>query len=340
MGFHAVVAYAPENLDTLGLALTGQVFTDRSHLGLPAFDLMTVTETPGLVRTDLGLTQHIETGLEKLPEAELVVLLPGDEGTSNPSLAVIEAIRAAHRHGAIIAAFGAGSYLLAATGLLDGRRATTHWSLTAGLAARFPKVKVVHEPLYVDEGRLVTGAGGAAGLDMLLHLLRRDHGSAVANTIARELVVSAHRLGGEAQYIPHPMPVHSGDERIAAAIAWAGENLRRSLSVNELAARALMSSRTFARRFKESTGTTPHAWLLTQRLNRAEELLETTDLSIEEIAEQVGYRNATVLRELFVKRRGMPPRTYRTIFNRRTTQRNTCRERPPCGDGMGNSIPA
>ncbi|KAB2340156.1 GlxA family transcriptional regulator [Actinomadura rudentiformis] len=187
MSFRGVVAYAPENMSTLGLALVSEVFTDRSHLGLPVFDLMTVTETPGLVRTDLGLTQHIESGLGRLSAAELVVLLPGGARPPAPSPAVVEAIQSAHRHGAIIAAFGAGSYLLAATGLLDGRRATTHWSLTAGLAARFPKVKVVHEPLYVDEGRLVTGAGGAAGLDMLLHLLRREHGSLVANTIAREL---------------------------------------------------------------------------------------------------------------------------------------------------------
>lgn len=343
VGFRSVVAYVPDNMDTLGLALAGQLFADRSHLGLPAFDLVTVTETPGPVRTDLGLTQHVGSGLEKLPDAELVVLLPGDVRSPEPSLAVGEAIRAAHRRGAIIAAFGAGSFLLAATGLLDGLRATTHWSLTAGLAARCPEVKVVPESLYVDEGLLVTGAGGAASLDMFLHLLRREHGPAVANPIARELVASAHRLGGEAQYIPCSLPVHSDDERLAAVIAWAGENLQRPLSVNELATRALMSSRTFARRFRETTGTTPHAWLLTQRLNRAEELLETTDLSIEEITEQLGYRNANVLREHFVKRRGMPPRTYRAIFNRRTAQPGTHQEesrRSDEGEEMGSSVPA
>ncbi|MFI0349980.1 GlxA family transcriptional regulator [Actinomadura sp. 9N407] len=315
VGFRRVVAYLPENMSTWGLGMIGRVFADRTHLGLPPFEVTAAAETPGPVRTDLGLTQHIEHGLDRLAQADLIVLLPGDERTSDPSPEVVAALWAAHHRGTIIAAFCAGTYLLAAAGLLDGLRATTHWSLAADLAARFPKVTVTPEPLYVDEGLLLTGAGGISGLDMILHLLRREHGSAVANAIAREVVASAHRVGGQAQYIPSPVPVRSDDEGIAAVIDWAEQNLRRPLSVNELAARALMSPRTFARRFKEATGTTPHAWLLTQRLNRAEELLETTLLGIEEIAQQVGYRNATVLREQFVKRRGIPPRTYRSIFN-------------------------
>ncbi|WP_225994206.1 GlxA family transcriptional regulator [Actinomadura rudentiformis] len=316
------MAYAPKDVSTLGLALVGEVFADRSDLGLPAFDLETATEVPGPVRTDLGLTQHIEFGLDRLPEAGLVVLLPGNERPLYPSPAVAAAIRAAHHRGAIIVAFCTGSYLLAATGLLDGLRATTHWSLTADFAARFPKVKVVPGPLYVDAGSLVTGAGGASGLDMFLHVLRREHGSPAASAIARELVASAHRLGGQAQYTPYPMQADSGDDHIAKAIAWAGQNLHRSLSVDDLAVRALMSSRTFARRFKAVTGTTPHAWLLNRRLDRAEELLETTDLNIEKIAERVGYRSATVLREQFVKRRGMPPRAYRNSANRQFAMTN------------------
>jgi transcriptional regulator GlxA family with amidase domain len=319
VGFRTVVAYTPENMNTWGLGMIGRVFADRTHLGLPPFEVTVAAETPGPVGTDLGLTQHIEFGLDRLAQAELIVLLAGDQYPSDPSPAVVAAIRAAHQRGAIIAAFCAGTYLLAATGLLDGLRATTHWSLAADLAARHPEIKVVSEPLYVDEGPLVTGAGGIAGLDMILHLLRREHGSSVANAIAREVVAAAHRVGGQAQFIPTPVPVRSDDERIAAVIAWAEQNLRQPLTVDQLAAQTLMSPRTFARRFKEATGTTPHAWLLTQRLNRAEELLETTALGIEEIAQQVGYRNATVLREQFVKRRGIPPRTYRSMFNDRYT---------------------
>lgn len=316
VGFRTVVAYAPENMSTWGLGMLGRVFADRTDQGLPPFELTVVTETPGPVRTDLGLTQHIDFGLDRLAQAELVVLLAGDERPADPSPAVIAALRDAHDRGAIIAAFCAGTYLLAATGLLDGLQATTHWSLAADLATRYPKIKVDPQHLYIDEGQLVTGAGGISGLDMTLHLLRREHGSTVANAIARAVVASAHRVGGQAQYIPAPVPVHTDDERIATVITWAEQNLRQPLTVNDLAARALMSPRTFARRFKTTTGTTPHAWLLTQRLNRAEELLETTTLGVEEIAQQIGYANATVLREQFVKRRGIPPRTYRSIFRR------------------------
>lgn len=315
-GFRSVVAYAPESISTFGLGVAGKVFADRSHLGLPTFDFTVCTEVPGQVRTDLGLTQSVPFGLDRLTRAELVLLLPGDENRSGLSPTAIAAIRAAHDRGAIVAAFCTGTFLLAATGLLDGSRAATHWRLAADFSARHPAVITVPEVLYVDEGRIVTGAGAAAGIDMCLYLVRREHGSAVANAIAREVVVAPHRDGGQAQYIASPVPADGDDTQITAVMERARTDLGQPPSVNDLAGWAMMSPRTFARRFKAATGTTPHSWLLTQRLDHAEELLETTDLDIEEIARRVGYRTATVLREQFVKRRGIPPRAYRRTFTR------------------------
>ncbi|KAB2343801.1 GlxA family transcriptional regulator [Actinomadura rudentiformis] len=315
MGFRSIVAYAPESLSTLGLGLAVKIFSDRYQLGVSCFDFAVATDTPGPVVTDLGLIQHVEHGLDRLAQADLILLIPGEDYPV-PTPAATAALRAAHERGAIIAAYCSGSYLLAGTGLLDGLRATTHWRMASALAARFPRVRTVPDALYVDEGQIVTCAGAAAALDMFLHLVRREHGSSVANMIARDTVASPQRFGGQAQYVSSPVPE---DERIPAVLAWAWENLRQPLSVNELAARAHMSPRTFARRFKTATGTTPHAWLLNQRLNRVEELLETTDLSIQEIANETGYRNTTVLREQFIKRRGMPPRVYRSSFHRTCT---------------------
>jgi transcriptional regulator GlxA family with amidase domain len=316
-GFLSVSAYAPDGVTTFGLGLVGEVFASRSMRGLPPFDLTVCTDTPGEVRTDMGLVVRVGHGLTHLAKADLVLLLPGS-GSRPPgaSPAAIRAIRAAHANGAIIASHCVGSYLLADTGLLDGARATTHWLLASEFAARYPKVKVTPDVLYVDEGGLVTSAGAAAGIDMYLHLLRREHGAAVANAIAREVVVAPYRQGGQAQYIAMPVPARTDDERLTAVMDWARSHLYQQISASDLAGRTLMSPRTYARRFKAATGTTPHAWLLGQRLDLAEELLETTDLGVEEVAARVGYSAAAVLREQFVKRRGVPPRAYRAAFHR------------------------
>ena len=315
--FRSITAYAAPGTSAFGLGVVGEIFVDRTHRGLPAFELTVCSDQPGHVRTDLGLTLKVEHGLDRLAGADLVLLLPRDTYPYEPSPVAVAAVRAAYECGAIIVSHCVGSYLLAATGLLDGARATTHWRLAADFAARFPAVTVVSEVLYVDEGRIVTGAGGAAGIDLYLYLLRREHGAAVATAIAREIVVAPHRDGGQAQYIAVPVPAGGDDERLAEVTAWARAHLHEPLSIGDLAARALMSQRTFARRFRAVIGATPHAWVLTQRLDRAEELLETTDLPVEEVARRVGYRTATVLREQFVKRRGVPPRAYRRTFTRR-----------------------
>lgn len=313
--FKTVAAYAPPGVGMLAVALVAEVFDERGN-GLPRFEFSLCTDRPGPVRTDVGVPITVEHGLDRLATADLVIALPGAGFRTPPAPAVLDALTSAHACGALVAAHCVGTFTLAAAGLLEGRRATTHWRFAELLALRHPDVVVDPAALYVDEGQVVTGAGAAAGFDLCLHLLRREHGAATANAIARDLVLPSHRDGGQAQYLATPVPEDCQDERLAEVLDWAREHLAQPLPVAELARRALMSRRSFARRFAAATGTTPHAWLLGLRLSRAEELLETTDLPVEAIAQQVGYGSAAVLREQFVRRRGVPPRTYRRSFTR------------------------
>jgi transcriptional regulator GlxA family with amidase domain len=197
----------------------------------------------------------------------------------------------------------------------DHLEATTHWQYADQLAARYPRILVRPDALYLDRGNIVTGAGAAAGIDMCLHLIRRDHGAALANSIARILVTPPHRDGGQQQFMTAPLADGTDGDRLADVIAWARANLDCQLPLDTLAARALMSRRSFVRHFKTATGTTPHAWLISQRLSLAQELLETTSLPVEQIAERVGYRNAAVFREQFTARQGLAPRDYRRTFS-------------------------
>lgn len=313
--FLTIAAYAPPGVGMLGAAIVAEVFDARGP-GFPRFDFALCTDSPGRVRTDTGLPLTVEHGLDRLATADLVMALPWADFRTPPPPAALAALSSAHERGALVVSHCVGAFALASAGLLDGRRATTHWRFAELLTERHPGVTVTPDALYVDEGRVVTGAGAASGFDLCLHLLRREHGAATANAIARDLVLPAHREGGQAQYLAAPAPEDSQDERLADVLAWARENLHEPLPVTELARRALMSRRSFARRFTASTGTTPHAWLRGLRLSRAEELLETTDLPVEEIARRVGYRSAAVLREQFVRRRGVPPRAYRSSFTR------------------------
>ncbi|MEV5974642.1 helix-turn-helix domain-containing protein [Streptomyces sp. NPDC051921] len=282
---------------------------------LPGFDFALCAEVPGAVPTDCGVPLSLTHGLDRLAEADLVMVLPGAGFRTPPGPAVVDALRAAHERGAVLAAHCVGTFALAAAGLLDGRRATTHWRFAELLAERHPSVSVEADALYIDEGDVVTGAGAAAGFDLCLHLLRREYGAARANGVSRDMVLPAHRDGGQAQYLAAPVPADGQDERLAEVLGWARAHLHEPLPVAELARRAMMSRRTFARRFTAATGTTPHAWLRELRLSRAEELLETSDLPVEEIAHRVGYASAAVLREQFVRRRGVPPRSYRRAFS-------------------------
>ncbi|UWZ49663.1 helix-turn-helix domain-containing protein [Dactylosporangium matsuzakiense] len=313
--FRSVAAYAADGTGALGIGIVSEIFGfDRRDRGSPGFDFAVCGDRPGPVTTDSGLKMLIEHGLDRLARADLVLVTSWDAFELQPPPEALAALREAHTRGAIVAGFCTGTYVLAAAGLLDGRRATTHWRWADAMAERFPAVTVLPEVLYVDEGRVVTGAGGAAGVDMCLYLLRREYGAAVANAIARDMVVPPHRDGGQAQFVSAPVPADCDDERLSGVLAWARANLDRPLTVETLATRALMSQRSFARRFSAATGSTPHAWVLSQRLHRAEELLETADLSIEEVARRVGFGTAATLREQFVRRRGVPPRAYRKTF--------------------------
>ncbi|RFS87598.1 helix-turn-helix domain-containing protein [Actinomadura spongiicola] len=288
---------------------------------MPRFEFLVAAERPGPVSSDLGLLQQVEHGPDLMREADLVLVFPVGDGPPGPE--VIEAIKDAHGRGATVASFCSGAFLLAETGLLDGKRATTHRRLAGELARRFPRVHVEPDALYIDEGCVVTGVGGAESLNMMLHLVGREHGTPVANAIAQEIVAVPNRSGERPRYLSFPTTTRSEDERISAVLEWAGDHLHQSHSIHDLAARALMSTRTFNRRFKAATGTTPHAWLRVQRVRKAEELLETTNLGVEEIARQVGYRTAAVLRENFIKARGVPPQAYRRALGHRLTLSRT-----------------
>ena len=323
MAFLRIAAYVPAGAAALGLGLASATF--RARAGGPQFDFAVCADRKGPVTTDLGVPVLAEHGLALLNRADLILLLPGAEQPAaprsrsdldSPGPRLGAALRRAHTRGAIVAAHCRAVFPLAESGLLDGLEATTHWQHADELAARYPQVSVRAERLYVDQGQIVTGAGAAAGMDLYLHLVRRDHGAALANAIGRLLVVSPHRDGGQRQYVQAPVADGESGERLADVLDWARTHLDQRLSIEALAARALMSRRTFIRHFTSSTGATPHAWLRTQRLNRAEELLETTTFTTERIAELTGYGSAAVLREQFTLRRGVGPREYRRTFYR------------------------
>ena len=308
------VVVADGLVGSFGLGVSAEVFGyDRRHMGLPRFDFGLVTEAPGVLRTDTGIPITVEHGLERLARSDIVSITAWELFDRVPSPALLDAFRAAHDRGATIISHCTGAFVLAAAGLLDGLRVTTHWKWAGELAARFPAVEVDPKVLYVDNGRIITGAGTAAGVDTLLYLVRREWGAAAANALAREMVVPPHRDGGQAQFIDTPV-AECEDDLLGRVLGWASEHLAEEISVESLARRALMSPRSFARRFKATTGTTPHAWLLQQRLAAAEALLENSDAPVEEIARLVGFGTAAGLREQFSRRRGVSPRAYRQTF--------------------------
>ncbi len=284
---------------------------DRTADGVPAIDFAVCAETDRPIRTSMGFTLQAAHGLDRVAQADLVGIPAIKNGDASP--AVIEAIRAAHARGARLMSVCSGSFVLGQAGLLDGIECTTHWMHTERLQRDFPLAKVVPEVLYVDAGQVVTGAGSAAGLDAALHIWRQEYGAAVANVIARRAVVPPYRDGGQAQFIARAVP-ECDAETLSPLLTWILDNLGEDHSVEELAKRALMSPRTFARRFRDETGSTPHHWVTRQRVAAAEELLERTEHSIEWIAGKVGFGNAATLRHHFARVRGVSPQNYRRQF--------------------------
>jgi AraC family transcriptional regulator, transcriptional activator FtrA len=256
-------------------------------------------------------------GLDQLPCADTVIVPGWADVDEDPPADLVDAVRAAHEAGARVVSLCTGAFVLAAAGLLDGRRATTHWAHTQALAARYPHVTVDPDVLYVDNGSVLSSAGKAAAMDLCLHLVRLDHGSSIANTVARRLVVPPHREGGQAQFVTTPLPAPD-NHPLSTLFPWVLERLDQPLTVEDLARQARMSSRNLGRHFRSVTGTTPLQWLLTQRIRHAQELLETSDDSVDTIATATGMGTATTLRRHFNRTVGVPPDTYRRTFRSRT----------------------
>jgi transcriptional regulator GlxA family with amidase domain len=267
-----------------------------------------------MIRTDVGLPIVVEAGLDRLSAADLGIVVCWDQTDVLPPASVLEALRAITERGGRVLSQCTGAFVLAAAGLLDGRRATTHWKWAGELARRYPAVHVDPDVLYVADGPVITSAGTAAGIDACLHLLRLEHGAAVANAVARRMVVPPHRDGGQAQYIPVIVDETEDPANLATLQQWTLQHLREPISVDDLAARALMSPRNFARQFAARAGTTPHQWLIGQRLNRAQELLEHTGDGIEQIAVECGL-TPLMLRRHFARRYGTTPQAYRRTFS-------------------------
>jgi transcriptional regulator GlxA family with amidase domain len=309
----AVLAY--EGMSTFGLGVTAEIFgCDRSSEGLPSYDYAVTAAAPGMLRTDVGLPIMVDAGLDRLAAADLGIVVCWDQTSVLPPASVLEALRAITERGGRVLSQCTGAFVLAAAGLLDGRRATTHWKWAGELASRYPAVEVDPGVLYVADGPVITSAGTAAGIDACLHLVRLEHGAAVANAVARRMVVPPHRDGGQAQYVPVIVDRAGDPANLAALHQWTLQHLREPISVDDLAARALMSPRNFARQFAARTGTTPHQWLIGQRLNRAQELLEHTGGSVEHIATECGL-TPLMLRRHFARRYGTTPQAYRRTFS-------------------------
>lgn len=306
----AVVAY--DGVSAFELGLTLEVF-GLSRMGPDWYRVVVCSERPGQPLTaNNGLKVIADAGLGALARADTIIV-PGSRDIVEVSPVLLDALRRAHRRGARVASICAGAFILAAAGLLDGRRATTHWAHTEALARRYPRVQVDANVLYVDDGDIMTSAGRAAGLDLCLHIVRSDHGTEIANHVARRLVIAPHREGGQAQYIRQPVPPIEGDA-LAAVFAWAQRHLDRDLTISTLAAKARMSRRTFIRRFEDATGMSPGEWVVQTRVAKARELLEATRIPIEGVATETGFGSADAMRHHFRLRLGTSPAHYRAAF--------------------------
>jgi transcriptional regulator GlxA family with amidase domain len=308
-----------DGFEPFELGVVCEVFgIDRTTDGLPGYDFAVVAGEPGPLRSSMGFTLDTPFGVERLAEADLVAVPAITEG--HPRLErerypepLLAALRAAIARGGRVLSVCTGAFVLGAAGLLDGRRCTTHWRNVSELARCYPAADVDPSVLYVDADPVITSAGTAAGIDACLYLVRKEQGSRVANAIARRMVVPPHRDGGQAQYIDRPLPAAPADS-LAKVIGWMEGHLHQQVTVGQLAARAHMSPRSFARRFVQETGTTPLRWLTGQRILLAQQLLEETGETVDVIAERTGFGNATVMRHHFRIWRHTTPHAYRRAF--------------------------
>lgn len=311
-GIVAILAY--EGLCTFEFGIAVEIFgLSRPELNIPWYRHQVVAVDDGPMHAMGGIRIIADAGLEMLDSARTIIV-PGWRSRHDlPPAPLLEALRQAHGRGARLLSICSGVFVLAATGLLDGKRATTHWQFADELAHRFPKIEVDPNVLYVDAGQLITSAGSAAGIDACLHLVARDHGTHVANSVARRLVMAPQRTGGQAQFIHTPVSTLPRNE-LTRVLQWAREHLQEPISICQMASRVAMSERTFLRRFRETTGLAPKAWLQQQRISRARDLLESTSQNIASISEACGFASVESFRVAFRTVVGVSPSTYRKRF--------------------------
>lgn len=307
----AVIAF--DQISPFHLSAPCVVFGD-SRLLLPHVRLLVCAGEPGPLRTTAGFALDVPLGLDALTQADVVIMPSWRDPLERPPEALIQALQAAQARGAQLVGLCLGAFVLAEAGLLDGRRATTHWAWAQAFAQRYPLVQVDARVLYIDDGPLLTSAGTTASLDCCLHLLRQRLGSALSNRVARLLVMPPHRQGGQAQFIEQPLPATTTDARLAQLLDWVLAHLDQPHSLDSLAAQALMSRRSLTRRFKQLTGGSVGAWLLGQRLARAQQWLESTDQNMEQIAQRSGLGSAQLLRHHFQATYGVSPTAWRQSF--------------------------
>lgn len=312
----AVLAF--DGISLFHLSVPGLVFgIEPPPAGLSSYAVTHCAEAPGAVCTSQGISIQVPRGLEAMRKADIVIVPSWSQPEAPASPAVVAALRKAHRRGAQIVGLCLGAFVLGDAGLLDGRKATTHWAARDVFARRFPAADFRPEVLYVEDDNIVTSAGTAAAIDCCLNLVRQRDGADVANRVARMLVTPPHRQGGQAKFIEQPVPELPSENRLPGLLEWALEHLAEPLTVDRLADAAHMSRRTFTRRFREATGTTVSRWVVNARLARAQQLLETTDLSVERIATEVGFGAALSLHQNFSEQFGTTPSDYRRIFSSR-----------------------
>jgi AraC family transcriptional regulator, transcriptional activator FtrA len=311
MALKTVAVLLQEPVSLFEFGVLAEVFgIDRTEQDVPAFDYRVCAETPGPLDSRNGTTVTAPFGLEAAADADLIAV-PASSAARTPSPAVVQLLRDAVDRGAWVMSVCSGAFTLGAAGILDGRSCTTHWQHAAELAQSNPLARVDPDVLYVRDGTVITSAGTAAGIDAALYLVRTELGSAVATAIARRMVVPPHRDGGQRQFIDRPVPTTTA-ESLGPVLEWMLDHLDEAFTVDDLARRAAMSPRTFARRFVAETGTTPHQWVTDQRVLRARRLLEDTDLPVEAVARDAGFGSAALLRHHFTRCTGITPTAFRT----------------------------